>query len=222
MKNNSPSHTGLQLRDVHLSYTWRDMRRVIFDGLSLTIAPGEFVTIYGDNASGKTSLLKLLTGLQKPDRGAVLVNGINVSEQGVTGARAAGVGFLSQNPVYQILGQTVREELDYVPGVSRAEQTRILRQFNLEQRLAVAPQALSGGERQRLALAVLVLQKMPVLLLDEPSSYLDALQVTHLETYLKNINADGTTIIHVTQYPGEADWGTRTLQLEAGRMVEPG
>ncbi|MCF7801074.1 MAG: energy-coupling factor ABC transporter ATP-binding protein [Candidatus Marinimicrobia bacterium] len=220
MKNNFPGHTGIQVRHVHLTYVWRAVQRVIFKGLSLTIEPGEFVTIYGDNASGKTSLLKLLTGLQKPDQGDVWVHGINVSVQGVTGAREAGVGFLSQNPVYQILGQTVEEELDYVPGVSDEEKENILNQFGLERRLKVAPQNLSGGERQRLALAVLVLQKMPLLLLDEPTSYLDALQVENLRMYLEKIHAKGTTIVHVTQYPEEAAWGTRTLQLETGKLKE--
>lgn len=203
---------------MHLTYVWRAMRRVIFEGLSLTIEPGEFVTIHGDNASGKTSLLKLLTGLQKPDQGDVWVQGINVSAQGVSGAREAGVGFLSQNPVYQILGQTVEEELDYVPGVTAAEKETILNQFGLAQRRKVAPQNLSGGERQRLALAVLVLQKMPILLLDEPTSYLDAQQVENLRMYLEKIHARGSTIVHVTQYPEEAAWGTRTLRLAANKL----
>ncbi|MCF7796200.1 MAG: energy-coupling factor ABC transporter ATP-binding protein [Lentisphaeria bacterium] len=220
MKNNSPGHTGIQVRQLHLTYLWHARQRVIFDGLSLTIEPGEFVTIHGDNASGKTSLLKLLTGLQKPDTGEVWINGICVSEAGVRGARQAGVGFLSQNPVYQILGQTVQEELDYVVDATPEEKARVLNQFGLTQRLPVAPQSLSGGERQRLALAVLVLQRMPILLLDEPTSYLDAVQVDKLAEYLKTIHADGTTIVHVTQYPEEAAWGTRTLHLIDGKLVE--
>lgn len=220
MKNNSPDYTGIQVRHVYLTYVWHTMQRVIFEDLSIDIQPGEFVTIHGDNASGKTSLLRLFTGLQKPDRGEVWANGVNVSAEGVTGARGAGVGFLSQNPVYQILGQTVREELNYVPGSTREEQLHVLQQFGLEQRLNVAPQNLSGGERQRLALAVLVLQKLPILLLDEPTSYLDAAQVATLEEYLKQIHSNGTTIVHVTQYPEEAAWGTRTLRLQAGKLLE--
>lgn len=221
MKNRSISHTGIQVREIDLTYTWGDFHRQIFAELTFSVQPGVFVTITGDNASGKTSLLKLLAGLQKPDRGQIVVNGVPVHETGVNGARTAGIGFLSQNPIYQILGRTVTEELGYVVSATANEQMEIARQFELTHLMSVSPQRLSGGERQRLALAVLALQKTPILLLDEPTSYLDAGQVEKLRKYLQYLHAAGRTIVHVTQYPAEASWGQRTLALENGVCLEP-
>ena len=220
MKNKPISHTGIQVQDLYLTYTWGDIKQNVFTDLSFSIQPGAFVTITGDNASGKTSLLKLLTGLQKPDLGSIIINGIPVHETGVTGARTAGIGFLSQNPIYQILGRTVREELDYVASAAEDEKLKIANQFELTHLMSVSPQRLSGGERQRLALAVLALQNAPILLLDEPTSYLDAGQTEKLHQYLEHLHESGRTILHVTQYPGEALWGQRTLKLANGMCLE--
>ncbi len=209
---------GIRVRDLYLRFTWQNNVKDVFNGLEVTIPKGEFITICGDNASGKTSFLKLLTGLQAPGSGEIWINGVPIHTRGVNGARKAGVGYLAQNPVLQILGSTVREELDYVVNANPDEKLAVAHRFGLEDRLQVRPQALSGGERQRLALAVLMLQKSPILLLDEPSSYLDAGQTEILRDDLHLLHQTGRTIIHVTQFPAEATWGTQTYQLIGGRL----
>ena len=112
---------GIRVRDLYLKFTWQNWAKNVFNDLEVTIPRGEFITICGDNASGKTSFLKLLTGLQTPSSGEIWINGVPIHARGVNGAREAGVGYLAQNPVLQILGSTVREELDYVLNANTDE-----------------------------------------------------------------------------------------------------
>ncbi len=147
----------------------------LLDGVSLTLERGECIVLIGENASGKSTLLRLLAGLIQPDSGFVSID--NRTE--ITLAHE--VGLIFQNPDHQLLAATVEDELalglEY-RGLARAEiSTRVeaaLDRFNLQGIRNSSPMRLSGGQKQRVAIASMMTLEVNFLLLDEPDAHLDA------------------------------------------------
>ncbi len=152
-------------------------------GLSLTVRKGELLAILGGNGAGKTTVLKLLAGLQRPYRGSV----------DVTGKTA----LLPQETQSLFVGKTVREELAETGG-GAAELARMTGLCRLDGLLDRHPYDLSGGERQRAALAKLLLTRPDILLLDEPTRGLDAAFKAELAAILSALRSQGTTVVMVS------------------------
>ena len=147
----------------------------ILRGVNLSVRPAEMVAILGENASGKTTLLRILGGLLSPADGVVTVDGVPLPQ-----ARER-LGIVFQNPDHQMIAATVEEELAVgleLRGVPQAAmQIRVeelLRNFNLEMIRKSSPENLSGGQKQRVALAAIMATRPKFLLFDEPDSLLDA------------------------------------------------
>lgn len=162
------------LKAEHLSFRFPDGTHVISD-LDLAVRPGEMLAILGANASGKSTLLRLLAGLLHPTSGRVTID-----DTSITRARDR-VGLVFQNPDHQMIAPTVEEEIALgleLRGVSVPEikprLAVILRQFDLESMRHLSPQALSGGQKQRVALAATMIVQPAYMLFDEPDSLLDA------------------------------------------------
>lgn len=203
----------IQLKDLALTYRWRDFKKEIFRDLDLCIPKGAFVTISGANGSGKSSLIKLILGLETPSKGDVLINDVPVLPGHPTAVRDHEIAYLSQQIEDMFFSETVDEELNYGADPHR--------DFEIENRLGISAllhrrvETLSGGEKQSLALVQFMLCDAPILLLDEPSSYLDDERSAILKNYLKDAHAKGKTIIHITQYAAEGKWGTHHIDLDA-------
>ncbi|HUR13492.1 MAG TPA: ATP-binding cassette domain-containing protein [Mycobacteriales bacterium] len=176
--------TGLEvvLRDVTHTYT-TDEVVVALDRADLTVAPGGSVALVGPSGSGKSTVLTLLAGLQRPDEGEVRIGDHVVSslpQRRLHALRAETVAAVLQVPGAGLLPwASARENLDLVRRAARATREgrspeELLARLGLEQ-VADAPVArLSGGEQQRVALATALVHRPSVLLLDEPTSQLDA------------------------------------------------
>ncbi len=203
----------IQIRDLALSYSWKNYTKSIFEDLNLCIEKGSFVSIVGGNGSGKSSLVKLILGLSAPDRGEVIVDGQTVKPGYPEAIRDHRIAYMAQQIEELFFAETVREELSYAGVSSDEELNQILDGLGLWNFLDRSIESLSGGERQGLALAQFMMHKARLLILDEPSSYLDWDRAEFLRNFLLQVNSSGKTIIHVTQYPAEITWGTHVIDL---------
>jgi len=204
----------IEVTDLTLSYRWKQFEKIIFKNLNLSIDTGAFLTVIGRNGSGKSSLIKLILGLIEPEKGSVKINGKSVKPGYPDGVRQGHIAYLSQQIEELFYADTVREELSYGQSFQVNEYQEILENLELADLLERSIETLSGGERQALALAQFMSQPAPILLLDEPSSYLDRHRSIILRQYLDGMHACGKTILHITQYPSELSWGTHVLDLD--------
>ena len=188
----------IEFRDVHASY---DGSAPILKGVSFTIRDGEFVAFVGTNGAGKSTTMRLMNGLLKPDAGQVLIDGVPTSDLR-TSELARRVGFLFQNPDSQICCNTVREELlfgfkalglDGPDADSRVD--AIVEEFAFDP--DDDPFLLNRGARQLLALASIVVLAPPVVVLDEPTTGLDYRECVTVMDIIRRIHERGTTVVMV-------------------------
>lgn len=173
---------------------------VIFENYNLKIDDGEFIILSGDSGCGKTTLLNIIGGLEKPDDGKVLVNGLDVyNKKNQLELYRHVYGFLFQN-FGLIENKTVRENLSIfkksaLSGVSIEE---ALSYVGLSAKSDSVVYELSGGEQQRIALARLLIKKCSIILADEPTGSLDKNNAETVLSLLDGLNRDGKTIVLVT------------------------
>ena len=201
----------------------------ILSEIDLAIAPGEAVAVIGASGSGKSTLLSLLAGLDTPSSGEVRIAGTSLSqldEDGRARLRGELVGFVFQ--ASQLLPSLTALENVMLPleltGARDAEARArgILQRVGLDERLGHYPRQLSGGEQQRVALARAFVTRPQVLFADEPTGNLDTVTGEAVIELLFELNAQaGTTLVLVTHDEHLARRCTRTLRLDAGRLVLP-
>ncbi|NQV30984.1 MAG: ABC transporter ATP-binding protein [Candidatus Marinimicrobia bacterium] len=204
----------IELKNLALSFSWKTYHKQIFHDLNLCIQRGSYVTITGTNGSGKSSLIKLLLGLIPPDQGEIIIQGEAVRSGYPEAVRKGRISYLSQQIEDLFFADTVKEELTQT-HLSRPSgiNTKYLQSLGLAEHLHRSILSLSGGERQALALAQFMGNESNLLILDEPSSYLDQERAEVLRDYLHDAHFSGKTILHITQYPAEVQWGTHFIDL---------
>jgi len=203
-------------------------KRRALDGVSLTVAAGEIVTLLGANGSGKSTTLRAISGLVRPATGRVVFDGRDITRAAPDAIVAAGVGHVPEGR--EIFPEfTVRENL-LVGGhtASRAAVTegteRAFALFPvLGQRARQLAGTLSGGEQQMLAIARALMIRPRLLLLDEPSLGLSPRLAREIFDVIARLNAEGTTILLVEQNARRAlALASRAYVLETGRVVVSG
>ena len=212
----------IEFRDVHASY---DGSAPILIGVSFTIRDGEFVAFVGTNGAGKSTTMRLMNGLLKPDAGQVLIDGVPTSDLR-TSELARRVGFLFQNPDSQICCNTVREELlfgfkalglDGPDADSRVD--AIVEEFAFDP--DDDPFLLNRGARQLLALASIVVLAPPVVVLDEPTTGLDYRECVKVMDIIRRIHERGTTVVMVCHdMEVVADYAARCIVMSGGEVVD--
>ena len=212
----------IEFRDVHASY---DGSAPILKGVSFTIRDGEFVAFVGTNGAGKSTTMRLMNGLLKPDAGQVLIDGVPTSDLR-TSELARRVGFLFQNPDSQICCTTVREELlfgfkalglDGPDADSRVD--AIVEEFAFDP--DDDPFLLNRGARQLLALASIVVLAPPVVVLDEPTTGLDYRECVKVMDIIRRIHERGTTVVMVCHdMEVVADYAARCIVMSGGEVVD--
>ena len=212
----------IEFRDVHASY---DGSAPILKGVSFTIRDGEFVAFVGTNGAGKSTTMRLMNGLLKPDAGQVLIDGVPTSDLR-TSELARRVGFLFQNPDSQICCNTVREELlfgfkalglDGPDADSRVD--AIVEEFAFDP--DNDPFLLNRGARQLLALASIVVLAPPVVVLDEPTTGLDYRECVKVMDIIRRIHERGTTVVMVCHdMEVVADYAARCIVMSGGEVVD--
>lgn len=212
----------IEFRDVHASY---DGSAPILKGVSFTIRDGEFVAFVGTNGAGKSTTMRLMNGLLKPDAGQVLIDGVPTSDLR-TSELARRVGFLFQNPDSQICCNTVREELLFgfkalgLDGPDAdARVDAIVEEFAFDP--DDDPFLLNRGARQLLALASIVVLAPPVVVLDEPTTGLDYRECVKVMDIIRRIHERGTTVVMVCHdMEVVADYAARCIVMSGGEVVD--
>jgi energy-coupling factor transport system ATP-binding protein len=193
-------------------------------GLDLAIRPGEFVAVIGDNGSGKTTLIKHLVGLLKPTGGSVTVMGADTRNAAIH-ELARSVGLVFQNPDTMLFEETVEREVAFGPtnlGLAdvAGRVTRALDEVGLAAQRHTYPRSLSRGERQRLAIACVIATAPEVIVLDEPTTGLDAIESERVMGLASRLRDEGKTIVMVTHNMRIVeDYADRIVLLEHGVLA---
>ena len=202
----------------------------IIKGITLTIKPGEFVSLLGANGSGKTTLGKLINGLVVPSSGKVTVEGFSTtSEEDVYEVRRL-VGMVFQDPTRQIVASTIEDELAFGPenlGVPASEiKKRIdwaLNILNLEKVRSAEPHYLSGGQTQRVAIASVLVLYPRYIIMDEPTAMLDpAGRRSVFEAIDILRHSLGMGVIFITHHMEEVLYTQRVIAIQEGTLFFDG
>jgi ABC-type multidrug transport system ATPase subunit len=196
----------------------------VVEGLSLQVAEGEICGFLGANGSGKTTTIRMLCGLLKPDGGSGQCLGCDIIRQPHEIRRQ--VGYMTQRfSLYEDL--TVFENLDFVARVYEMDHRReavkgVMERMGLDNRRDQLAGQLSGGWKQRLALAACVLHQPKLLLLDEPTAGVDAKARREFWDLIHDMAVEGMTTLVSTHYMDEAERCKRIVYLAQGRIVVQG
>ena len=198
------------------------------DGVSLTIAAGEFVAIVGTSGSGKSTLLNMIGGLDVPTSGKVIVDGKDLSsmnDEQLTIFRRRKIGFVFQNynlvPVLNVYGNIVLPvELDG-DSVDKKFMQDVVRMLALEDKLNNMPNNLSGGQQQRVAIARALVSKPAIVLADEPTGNLDSRTSSDVLGLLKVSSQQfHQTLVMITHNNEIAQLADRIIRIEDGKISE--
>ena len=216
----------IQLFHVHKSY---GRHRVALEDITLQIEKGEFILLTGPSGAGKTTFLKLLFGLERPDSGQILIHNRNIARLRESSwpylRRTIGFVFqdfklLQKKTVFDNIAVAMR-----IVGASPAEIRRrvpeVLGSVGLEHKKEMLPAFLSPGERQRVCVARSIVNHPMILLADEPTGNLDADLTMEIFDLLKDIHVKGTTVIVATHNRDIVSHvQRRVVVLKQGRILE--
>lgn len=220
----------LELDDVHKYFDAPDgdvVRAV--DGVSLTIARGEMLALYGPSGSGKSTLLKLVAALTQPDSGSIRVGGREVagfSAEQAARFRLKEVGFIQQVPHFvpgaSAIDNAALKLLDDLRRRDARQRVEpLMRRLGLAERLKHRPQHMSSGEQQRVLIARALSIEPIVLLADEPTGNLDSRRSHDVLDLLRELTHErGVATLLVTHDPNAASYADRTSELRDGRLHE--
>ena len=220
----------LEAREVTKSFRSGNGTVTAVNGVTMTIADGEFVAIVGRSGSGKTTLMNLLGALERPTNGMIIVDGQDITQlspRELVHYRGRKIGFVFQS--YNLVPNLTSTENVMLPmefiGVGKSERRTRARQL-LEQveltgvKQQRKPGRMSGGEQQRVAIARALANKPSIILADEPAGNLDSQTSSTIIDLLRGLShSEGTTVIVVTHDATIADQADRMLQLEDGRLL---
>ena len=225
VRNVTARGVTVTFEDVDLS--WDATRGKALDGLSFRLPAGETLVLAGPSGAGKSSVLEILLGFIRPDRGSVRINGADIVDL-VPAALSALIGWMGQRPV--LFAGTIAENIRFArPEATEAEIAEAARAARLDSVTAGLPDGLdtrigdgghglSGGQAQRVAIARAFLKNAPLLLLDEPTANLDPATEAEVFDSLRRLMA-GRTVILATHSAAAASFGGRRLDLRDGRAV---
>ncbi len=220
----------IQVQNVYKSY-WRDSIEIpVLNNITLNIEQGEFLALMGPSGSGKTTLLNLISGIDKPSKGALNINGTDISKLGESALakwRSSNIGFVFQ--FYNLIPVLTAYENVELPllltKLSKAERRQhvetALNIVGLGDRMDHYPKQLSGGQEQRVAIARAIVTDPIILVADEPTGDLDKNSADEILTLMERLNKEfNKTILMVTHDPHAASKAHNIRHLEKGDLIQ--
>ena len=213
----------------HLSKSFGD--HLVLDDISEHIYPGDKVVIIGPSGSGKSTFLRSLNLLEDPSAGSITFDGVEITSPKTDidkVRRQMGMVFQHFN---LFPNMTIQKNITLAPVrtglMTQAEADekamQLLRRVGLEEKASAYPNQLSGGQKQRIAIVRALAMNPKVMLFDEPTSALDPEMVGEVLSVMKELAADGMTMVVVTHEMGFArEVGNRILFMDGGKIVEQG
>ncbi|MGM9551389.1 MAG: ABC transporter ATP-binding protein [Clostridia bacterium] len=218
----------IRIEDMYKIYKVGDSEVRALDGVSLHIKPKEFVSIIGPSGSGKSTLMNMIGCLDTATSGTYLIDGVpieNLSENELARIRNKKIGFIFQ--VYNLLPKLTALENVELPLVYqgiRASKRRemaieALKKVGMDKRMYHKPKELSGGQQQRVAIARALAPHPPLILADEPTGALDSKTGIQVMEMLKEIHADGNTVVLITHNTDIARQAQRVIRIADGKIT---
>lgn len=218
----------LTATDLTREYRIGDAMERIVDGVSLSVAKGEFVVISGKSGSGKTTLLSLLSGLERPTAGRVVIDGRDITdldEDDLGVIRNRSTGFIFQS-FHLIPSLNALENIMFPADLkgdrdSREKGEKLLRRVDLWERRLHFPEQLSGGEKQRVAICRALINEPDIIFADEPTGNLDSENSENVIGLLTELYRERTTSLVMATHSKEvAAMADRILYLHDGRLQQ--
>ncbi|MBA2350371.1 MAG: ABC transporter ATP-binding protein [Burkholderiales bacterium] len=220
----------VEIRELSKSYRRGSERVPVLQALNFDIDAGDFLALMGPSGSGKSTLLNMIAGIDKPDSGAVMIDGVDIvglSESELAAWRAANIGFIFQ--FYNLMPVLTAFENVELPllltDLSGRERKRhvaaALGMVGLADRVTHYPGELSGGQQQRVAIARAFISDPAILVADEPTGDLDRVSAQEILNLLARLNRElNKTVIMVTHDPHAAQAAHQIRHLEKGEFSE--
>jgi putative ABC transport system ATP-binding protein len=217
----------LELQDIHLNYKTESTAVEVIRGVSLKINSNESVAIVGKSGSGKTSLIMLIAGLERPNAGKIIFEGEDISqysEDRLADIRKRKIGIVFQS-FYLIPNYTALENVSLVLEINKVSDAKkksmeLLEQFGLKDRINHFPSQLSGGEQQRVAIARSIVLNPKLILADEPSGNLDSENSKLIMSLLfKYCKQNGSSLVLVTHDQMLAKECDRIIEIKDGKII---
>ena len=217
----------IRLQDVRKEYVVGDSHIHALDGVSLTVSPGEFVCISGRSGSGKSTMLNMLAGLEKPTSGEIVIldkHIENMSESARIRFRRQYIGFVFQS--YNLMPQYTAVENVELPlmlrGIGKRERRKqalaVMEQVGIVSHAEHKPSELSGGQQQRVGIARALITKPPIVFADELTGNLDTKTSAEIMDLLTGLfRSSGTTFMLVS--PDMSQYTDRTIHLLDGKII---
>ena len=219
----------IRLQDVRKDYVVGDSHIHALDGVSLTVSPGEFVCISGRSGSGKSTMLNMLAGLEKPTSGEIVIldkHIENMSESARIRFRRQYIGFVFQS--YNLMPQYTAVENVELPlmlrGIGKRERRKqalaVMEQVGIVSHAEHKPSELSGGQQQRVGIARALITKPPIVFADELTGNLDTKTSAEIMDLLTGLfRSSGTTFMLVSHDPDMSQYTDRTIHLLDGKII---
>ena len=225
-----PTQHLIDLRQVVKSYATAAGEFTALRGINLQVNAGEFVAVVGKSGSGKSTLSNMITGIDRPTRGEVWINGTPVHtlrENQIASWRGRTIGVVFQ--FFQLLPtltvvENVMLPMDFCHLYSRHERyeraVHLLDQVEMTSQMHKLPTAISGGQQQRVAIARALANDPPIIVADEPTGNLDSRTADAVFTLFARLVDEGKTILMVTHDADLAQRVTRTVTIADGTIIE--
>lgn len=201
----------------NLCFNYKD--KIVFDKFNLNIERGSFTTIIGENDSGKTTLVKILTGILKYD-GQIKINNLNLNKKEINEIRNF-IGYVPSDISDSILGDTVLDEINLSNNkLTKEEFDKLIETFEIKDLLYRDPKTLSGGEKQLMSIVSQLVKKPKILILDDAFSMISNLTTDKIFKMLKKYYKENNmTIINVTNDVEETIYGTMIAIISNGKLI---
>ena len=220
----------VQCSGLKKTYTVGDEEVKALDNVSLSVEKGDFIAICGPSGSGKSTLANIIGGLDQPDAGTVMVDGVNLADakdKQLSEYRNSHIGFVFQSFNLQAHESALENVISplVIGGVGKKKERRergmrALERVGLGDRAKHKPTQLSGGQRQRVAIARALVNDPQLIIADEPTGNLDSSRGADVMNELERLNAEGITLVIITHDANVANRAKRVLDIKDGKISE--